>query len=95
MFYGRALAATQFVYISDASLVQYQTAPDGLVYLRNINSFDANALGCCYNYFIDTNTIPGKNIFAMFLSFIPQGRGFWVGLSNGYATGTINYSGNW
>ena len=63
--------------------------------MRNMNTFDPNALGCCYNYWIDTTTAEGKNIFTMMLTAIALGQGMWIGLPSGYASGAVSYSGNW
>lgn len=80
--------ATVWVAVPDVSQLQFQTIGDGRVYLRNLNQFDGNALGCCYNYWIDTNTVEGKNIFALILSFGAQGRGLRFGL-NDYGTAGV------
>lgn len=89
------LAAVVWISIPDVSQIQYQTYQDGKVYLRNLNSFDSQATGGDYAYYIDTTTQEGKDIFALFLSFIPQGHSLWLGLSNGYAAGAITAVGNW
>lgn len=83
------------VYIPDASLLQYQLTPGGRVYFRNLNQFNGNALGCCYNYWIDTTTENGKNIFALFMSKAAQGKGLYFLFPDGGATGSIDYVGEW
>jgi hypothetical protein len=69
---GAAQATPVFVAVPDASQLTYQTSIEGKIYLRNLNSFDPQALGCCYNYFIDTTMPEGKNIFAILLSAIAR-----------------------
>jgi hypothetical protein len=90
-----AAAQTVWIKIPDASQVAFQTHVSGNVYLRNLVSFDPLAVGGDYAYYIDTNTQEGKDIYALFLSYIPQGRAFWLALSAGYAAGPITGVGNW
>jgi|SRR6516162_4554653 hypothetical protein len=87
--------AIAYIRVSDMSQVQYQTSPDGKVYFRNLNAFNSSALGCCYNYYIDTTTVEGKNVWAMFLSYIATQRGLWLGVPDGYAAGVVSWSGDW
>jgi hypothetical protein len=89
-----ASAQIAFVRVTDASQLAYQTG-GGNVYLRNVNTFDSNALPCCYSYWIDTTTPEGKNIFALLLTAIAQGQGLWIGLPSGYASGAVTDAGNW
>jgi hypothetical protein len=58
-----ALAET-WVYVPDMSQMKYQLAPGGLIYFRNLNDFSSAALGCCYNYWLDTTTQDGRNSWA-------------------------------
>jgi hypothetical protein len=46
----RSQAAPVGISVPDASQLAYQTASDGKIYLRNINSFDSQARERCYNY---------------------------------------------
>jgi hypothetical protein len=89
-------SATAEVYVSvpDASLIKYQLGGNSVV-LRNLNDFNANALGCCYNYYIDTTTQDGKNIFAAMLAAAAQGKPFIFGVPNGYAAGPVTQGGQW
>ncbi len=72
-----------------------QTQPDGHVYLRNVSSFDFHALGCCYNYYIDLNTVEGKGIFSALLAAAARGSVFWFAVPDGYAAGSVSGGGYW
>jgi len=87
--------AYAWVWVANVSQLQYQTNPDGRVYLRNLNQFNASAAGCCYNYYFDTNTAEGKAIFALFLAKAAQGAGLQIGVPNGFAPGVITNVGEW
>jgi len=88
-----AAGAVTWVTVGDLSLLKYQTAPDGRVYVRNLNEFNGSALGCCYNYYVDTNTVEGKNIFALILFKAAQGKGLYLGVADQFAPGAITYVG--
>jgi len=90
----RAADAAAFVRITDASVLAYQTEGSA-VYLRNLNQFDSNALGCCYNYYIDTSSQEGKNLFALLLMAIATHGALWLGVPDGYAAGVVGFAGNW
>jgi hypothetical protein len=90
----RVDAQSVFVRVNNASQLAYQTQASN-VYLRNLNVFDSNALGCCYNYWIDTSTVEGRNIFAIMLEAIALQQGMWLALPPGYASGAVSYGGNW
>jgi hypothetical protein len=101
---GLALAATNiahafsWVEVSDASQLQYQTWGDGnsaRVYLRNVNHFDSNAMGCCYNYYIDLATPDGRAIFAIFLSAAARNVPIRFAVPDGYAAGPVIAMGQW
>ena len=87
--------ALGWVWIPDVSLVTYQLSPDGRVYFRNLNQFNSAALGCCYNYWIDTTAQHGKNQFALFLSKQAQGKGLNFSIPDNGAPGTIDYIGEY
>ena len=90
-----ASAAAAFIHVIDMSQLQYQTFPDGRIYLRNLNTWDSQALIGNYNYYVDTTTVEGKNIYALMLAAIAQATPLWLGLSNGYLAGAVSYVGNW
>jgi hypothetical protein len=87
--------AANFVRITDASLLKYQTDGGAKVFLRNLNEFDANALGCCYNYYIDTQTPEGKLIWVTIMTLAAQGKGLWIRVPDNFAPGPITNSGEW
>ena len=87
--------AVGWVWIPDASLLKYALTPDGRVYFRNLNEFNGAALGCCYNYWVDTNSAHGKNLYALFLSKAAQNKGFYFSIPDGGAPGSIDYVGEW
>jgi hypothetical protein len=88
-------ARAVWIYIPDASQVYYQTRGNGRIYFRNFDSFDANAMGCCYNYWIDPSTTEGKSIYALFLSYIAQGKGFRIAIPDGKQPGPVGAAGTW
>lgn len=91
---SRSASAEVYVSVPDASLVKYQVQVSGVA-LRNLNDFNASALGCCYNYWIDTTTQVGKDVFAAFLAAAAQGKPFIFGIPNGYASGVVTQGGQW
>ena len=91
-----AHAATYFVYISDMSALQWQMDQNGVVYLRNLSSFDAATLGCCYNYSLDTSTTAGKSLWSAMLTKMALAQPMYLGLNNGAAVaGPVSYVGIW
>jgi len=80
--------------VTDASELAYQTE-GAAVFLRNLNQFDSNALGCCYNYYIVTSSQEGKKLFALLLMAIATHGGLWLGLPEGYVSGPVGFGGNW
>ncbi len=58
--------AYSIVQVSDASQVKILISDDK-VFLRNLDQFDSNWLGCCYNYWFDLTTETGKSHYAYFL----------------------------
>jgi hypothetical protein len=84
-----------WVWVPDASAIQYSLSPDGKVYFRNLSQFNAGAQGCCWHYWIDTNTTHGKNVYALFLAKAAQGKGLYMGVPDNLADGTIDYAGEW
>jgi hypothetical protein len=90
----QAANAMVWVHATNVAQVQYQTAGN-FIYFRNLNQFNSSALGCCYNYWIDTSTVEGRNIFALVLSAAAQGTALYFGVSDGYASGVVSYVGVW
>jgi hypothetical protein len=94
-FASHPACAEVYVTVPDASLVKYQVQASGVA-LRNLNDFSPSALGCCYNYVIDTTTQIGKDIFAAMLVAAAQGKPFIFGIPNGYYTaGPVTQGGQW
>ena len=87
--------AATFVSVSDASQLYYQTDPTGKVYFRNVNTFSALALGCCYNYYIDTTTAEGKALFAIFLFDVGRAAPIIFLIPDNMAPGAVSYGGYW
>jgi hypothetical protein len=82
-------SAFSYVRVTDPTQLQYQTTGDGKIWLRNINIYNSSFQGCCYNYYIDTTTAEGKNIYAMMLAYIAMGRPFTLGFPNDTAGGPV------
>lgn len=87
--------ATVWVHVPDLGQLKYQVSSEGYVWLRNLHEFDNRALGCCYNYYINTNTQEGKNTWALVLSLMAQSKGLYIGLPDGFAAGAVSMSGDW
>lgn len=92
LFVGRAYA-DQYIHVPNAAQLSFQTG-GSLIYIRNLNTFDSSALGCCYNYWIDTGTAEGAEIFSILLMDVSLGQPITLGVPNNYASGAISYSGN-
>ncbi len=84
----------EYVVVPDASLVKYQINGN-FVSLRNLNEFHPSALGCCYNYHIETGTLVGKNIWTAFLAAAAQGKPFIFGVPPGFVAGYVTQGGQW
>ncbi len=90
----QAVEAEEYIVVSDASLVKYQINGN-VVSLRNLNEFHPNAMGCCYNYHIETTTLVGKNIWTAFLAAAAQGKQFIFGVPPGFVAGPVTQGGQW
>jgi hypothetical protein len=86
--------ATVWVYVSDVSQLQYSTNGN-FIYFRNFNQFNTSALGCCWNYWIDTTTTEGKNTFALMMAAAAQAKPMYFGVPDGYASGMVILNGIW
>jgi hypothetical protein len=91
----RPAFAETWIYVPDMSQLKYQLYPDGHIYFRNLSDFSTAALGCCYNYSIDTTTQDGRNTWATMLSAIAQHTGLYLGIPDGQAPGNVSWVGVW
>jgi hypothetical protein len=91
-----AHAATDYVFIPDMSTLQWQINPAGVVFLRNLSSYDSRFLGCCYNYSVDPNTAQGKIIWAAMLTRMSLNQPMYLAFDTGAASpGPVSYAGIW
>jgi hypothetical protein len=90
----RARAET-FIWVADSSQIKYLAGQDGRIYVRNLSDFSSYALGCCYNYWIDTTTQGGRNDLAILLSAIAQHTGLYIGIPDNLASGNVEDVGSW
>jgi hypothetical protein len=90
-----SVRAETVVTIGDANQLYFQLTSDNRVYLRNLNAFSSSALGCCYNYYIDTNTQNGRDVWATLLSFMAQNKGIMIGIPDSQQPGPVDYVGVW
>lgn len=90
-----AAHAETFIWVADSSQIKYMSGQDGKVYIRNLSEFSSSALGCCYNYWIDTTTQGGRNDFALLLSAMAQHTGMYIGIPDGLAAGSVEDMGSW
>lgn len=88
-----ALQGSTAAVTDDASRVQFSIY-GGKLYFRNLNQFNPDWSGCCYNYYIDLTTDDGKSMYAYFMmQFANRARVvFWRGST---APGPIEQMGNW
>jgi len=93
---GSANAATYFVLVPDMSALQWQIDTNGVVWLRNLSSFDSATLGCCYNYSVDPTTPARKVLWTAMQTRIALAQPMYLGLGNGAGVpGPITYAGTW
>jgi hypothetical protein len=89
------VSAEDWVTIENMSLLKWQMAPNGVVYLRNLNEFNPQALPCCYNYSIDTTTEAGKSIWSVVLTKMATSEKLILGVSKINQAGPVTYLGIW
>ncbi len=87
--------AEEFITVNDMSQVKWQMAPNGRVYFRNMDSFNASALPCCYSYFIDTSTDVGKSVWSVVLTKMATSSKLILGVPSLSSGGEITYLGLW
>ena len=85
-----------WITVSDMSKLQWQMAPDGKVFLRNLHLFNSEALHThCYHYYIDTTSVAGKSLWAVVLLKIATSEELILGVADITQGGPITYCGNW
>lgn len=87
--------AEAWIVINDMSQLKWQMAPNGVVYLRNLNQFNPHALPCCYNYSIDTTTAAGKSMWSVILIHMASSKKLILGVATLNKSGPITYLGEW
>ncbi|SIO21229.1 hypothetical protein SAMN02745824_3372 [Parasphingorhabdus marina DSM 22363] len=81
------------VRVGDASQIKFVISGNR-VYLRNLDSFDSNWLGCCYNYWMDLTTETGKSQYAYFLLRYASGESIDLLVNDRTQPGAIYHLGN-
>ena len=74
--------------VNDASQIQYFISGPQ-IYLRNLNSFDSTVLGCCYNYWVDISTDPGKAAWATLLAKMQTQQPIWIYVASQTVAGSV------
>lgn len=87
--------ATDWITVNDMSLIKWQITPGGMVYFRNLNEFNSQALPCCYNYYIDTTTPGGKSLWSVVLTKMTTSEKLILGTPKINTAGPITYAGIW
>ena len=87
--------ATDWITVNDMSQLKWQISPGGIVYLRNLNEFNSEALPCCYNYFIDTTTPGGKSLWSVVLTKMTTSQKLILGTAEINTAGPITFAGIW
>jgi hypothetical protein len=77
--------------VPNANDLQWLLDSSQRVYLRNLSSFDGTVLGCCYNYWLDTNTPLGKSHWAALQVKIAMGESVWIAVSDQTQPGAIDF----
>jgi hypothetical protein len=95
LFISVSAKAEVWIDVNDMSKVKWQISPTGIVYLRNLNEFNPQALPCCYNYSIDTTTEGGKALWSAVLTKMSTSGRLILGVKNFSAAGPITYAGIW
>ena len=95
LLFGSAAEATDFLQIDDASQIQWQITSQNRVYLRNLNTFDATYLACCYNYWFDASTDAGKSFLAVLLARTAAAQPIDIGVVDKTIVSEVNYVGDW
>jgi hypothetical protein len=90
---GNAWASYWFR-VPDASQLQWMVDVNGKVWLRNLSSFDASVLGCCYNYHIDLNTAQGRGLWAALQLRMAQSQSVWISVPSQTTAGHIDFVAN-
>lgn len=95
-----AKADPAYVYVPNMSQLQYQMTSDGVVYFRNLNSFNASVTGCCYAFKLDTTTPFGKSAWSTILMKMAMGASLYLRVTeaNPPTSGnpaSIEQVGNW
>jgi hypothetical protein len=88
-------AVDTVVVTNAAQLTWFYDSSSGKVYFRNLDQFNANFLGCCFNWYIDTSTTVGRTLWASILLKMAgaQPINLIVGAMN--TAGPVLYAGNW
>lgn len=97
---GMAGAAAVYVHVTDMSQLSYQMTADGVVYLRNLNAFNAEVTGCCYAFMLDTTTPFGKSAWATMLMKMASKGSLYIRVSESNpptsgAPASVDQVGNW
>ena len=88
-----AAQAAQEITIADPSTISY-AVQNGMVYLRNLSTYDSTWLPCCYNYWIDLSTPNGQAQFAAFLAHKLSGKKLSLWKSDPTTAGALDMVGD-
>ncbi len=92
---GPAAQASDFLRVEDASQIKWQITSQNRVYLRNLHTFDATYLACCYNYWFDASTGAGKSFLSVLLAKAAAGQPIDIGVIDKTIVSEVNYVGDW
>ena len=95
LFLPAPASASDFLHIDDASQIKWQITAQNKVYLRNLKSFDASFLPCCYEYWFDASTDAGKSFLTVLLARSVAGKSIDIGVVDKTTTSLVNYVGVW
>ena len=78
LLFVSSVASAEYFLVNDMSQIKYQMGSGGRVYFRNLNDFDGRYQGCCYNYYLDTNTEGGKVMWSTMLSAMAMRQSLYI-----------------
>jgi hypothetical protein len=89
-------SAEDWVRVTDWNKLSWQIqSHSGRVFLRNLDAFNSEFLGCCYNYYIETSTDQGKAVWSTILSHMMTNKPLILGVADQTKSGAITYFGKW
>ena len=81
--------AVDFAIITNMAILKWQLDSNNRIWLRNLNTFDARFLACCYDFYVDASTPLGQVMWATMLSKIKQAQPLTIGVNAANIPGPV------